>query len=203
MNWLAHIFISKNSIDYQLGNLLADPLKGKTWEGASVEIEEGFRMHVSIDRFTDANEFVLKSKSRLESGHLKGVVVDVVYDYLLTRNWNQFSNMGLESFVSEFHDNAQTAIKSYPYDARKFVERLVQSGNLLGYGSLEGLEFAFRRIDTRLSARILSKESATEYLPALKREMAGIEEDFFQFFPQLVEHFKSEIDTSLQGHWLK
>ena len=99
MNWLAHIFISKNSIDYQLGNLLADPLKGKSWEGASHQLEDGIKMHRNIDSFTDSNEFVSKSKSRLGSkGHLKGVIVDIVYDYFLLRNWNQYSKVKLEFF---------------------------------------------------------------------------------------------------------
>ncbi len=38
MNWLAHIFLSENHIEHQLGNLLTDPLKGKAWEGASDRI---------------------------------------------------------------------------------------------------------------------------------------------------------------------
>lgn len=29
MNWLAHVLLSENHIEYQLGNLLTDPLKGK------------------------------------------------------------------------------------------------------------------------------------------------------------------------------
>lgn len=65
MNWLAHIFISIDSIDYQLGNLLADPLKGKPWPGASEATRSGFAMHRIIDRYTDTNTDVIKSKSRL------------------------------------------------------------------------------------------------------------------------------------------
>ena len=32
MNWLAHIFLSENKIDFQLGNFLADQLKGRLCE---------------------------------------------------------------------------------------------------------------------------------------------------------------------------
>jgi len=41
MNWLAHVFLSENHIEHQLGNLLTDPLKGKAWEGASTRIYAG------------------------------------------------------------------------------------------------------------------------------------------------------------------
>ena len=204
MNWLAHIFISKNSIDFQLGNLLADPLKGRSWEGASRELEDGFKMHCSIDAFTDSHELVMKSKSRLgDKGYLKGVVVDVVYDYFLLKNWNRYSTVSMESFINTFYLNANTAIDNYPGHARKFVTRVIDSRVLTSYGSLGGLGTAFQRIDSRLSERVLAKESAVEYLPVLKREITGLEQDFSQFFPQLVEHFKSKTDCSLEEHWLK
>ena len=55
MNWLAHIFLSENHIEHQLGNLLTDPLKGKVWEGAGERIRRGIMMHMHIDTFTDAH----------------------------------------------------------------------------------------------------------------------------------------------------
>lgn len=204
MNWLAHIFISNNSIDFQLGNLLADPLKGRCWEGASRQLQDGFKMHCSIDSFTDSHELVLKSKSRLGSkGYLKAVIIDVAYDYFLLKNWNYYSKVSLESFINTFYLNANAAIEKYPDHARAFVKRVIDSKLLTSYGSLSGLGMAFQRIDNRLSERILAKESAIEYLPVLQREMTGLEQDFSQFFPQLVEHFKSNTTCALKGHWLK
>ena len=204
MNWLAHIFISRNCIDYQLGNLLADPLKGKCWEGAGRQVEEGFRMHGSIDSFTDSNPFVLKSKSRLgRKGYLKGVIVDIAYDYSLLNNWDRYSKIDLECFIDSFYRQARAAIEKYPDEAREFVERVIDAGVLTSYGSLSGLDVAFRRIDNRLSERLLARESASGYLPVLKDQMAGIEEDFIRFFPQLVEHFKSNAGEPLGDHWLK
>jgi acyl carrier protein phosphodiesterase len=29
MNWLAHVFLSEENVDFQIGNFLADPMKGK------------------------------------------------------------------------------------------------------------------------------------------------------------------------------
>ena len=204
MNWLAHIFISKNSIDYQLGNLLADPLKGKSWDGASAHVQDGFRMHASIDSFTDSNKFVLKSKSRLrKKGYLKGVIVDIAYDYLLLKNWNQYSKVSLESFINTFYKDAEQTIKTYPNNARGFIEKIIESKKLTSYSSFEGLEAAFQRIDNRLSERILTKESTTEYLPDLKNEIERIEQDFLQFFPQLIMHFKSKTGKPTREHWLK
>lgn len=59
MNWLAHTLLSSKSIEYQLGNLLADPMKGRWWPGVSDEMVAGFQMHTAIDSFTDSNPWIL------------------------------------------------------------------------------------------------------------------------------------------------
>ena len=52
MNWLAHVFLSEDHIEHQLGNLLTDPLKAKPWEGASDKVRHGIETHKRIDAFT-------------------------------------------------------------------------------------------------------------------------------------------------------
>lgn len=204
MNWLAHIFISKKSVDYQLGNLLADPLKGKCWTGANALVQEGFKMHSSIDAFTDSNEHVKRSKSRLgEKGRLKGVVVDIAYDHLLLKNWEQYAKIDTVSFINEFYHKSESEIASYPKDAREFVQRIIEYKVLTSYSTFEGLETAFRRMDNRLSERVLAKENTSGYMSILKREMKAIEQDFLLFFPQLVDHFKSTSGLIMRDHWLK
>lgn len=179
-------------------------MKGKGWEGASVLLEEGLKMHGSIDSFTDSHELVLKSKSRLgNKGYLKGVVIDMAYDYLLLKNWNQYSNISLECFINTFYSEAGMAVETYPDYAKNFVTGLIRSKNLTSYDTFEGLEATFLRIDNRLSERILAKDSTVKYLPVLKRQVSGIEEDFLEFFPDLIGHFKSKAGSAFKDHWLK
>ena len=204
MNWLAHIFISRNCIDYQLGNLLADPFKGRSWKGASLQVQNGFKMHVRIDAFTDRNELVSRSKARLRSrGYLKGIIIDIAYDHLLLKNWNRYSRTSLDAFINCFYKNAEAAIQNYPIAARNFVNRIIKANYLTSYKTFDGLETVFQRFDQRLPQRILDRESTLEYLPALKNEIDAIEQDFNQFFPQLIQHFKSTTDTLPEEHWLK
>lgn len=204
MNWLAHVFLSENHIDYQLGNLLADPLKGKNWDVNNTNLYNGFKMHTAIDSFTDSNEFVFKSKSRLrEKGYLKGVVIDVAYDFLLLNNWDRYSNVKLDTFIESLYSNANKTIKTYPKYANELVAKIIASKNLTSYATFDGLESAFQRIDKRLSARILAKESTVGYLSDLKENIKGIELDFLQFFPQLIEFFKSSAKPLPTEHWLK
>lgn len=204
MNWLAHILISKKSVDYQLGNLLADPLKGKIWPGCSSLVQDGFNMHRSIDVFTDSNGHVKKSKYRLgDKGYLKGVVIDIAYDYLLFKNWEHYASIDAISFLKRFYGEAKHAIANYPKEAREFVERIITHDVLHSFSSLEGLLTAFKRMDSRLSGRMLARETVSGYMPILTTQIQAIEGDFRQFFPQLVAHFRSRSGSSVHEHWFK
>ncbi len=97
MNWLAHIFLSEQNIDFQIGNYLADPLKCKAWDNASEDLINGIKIHMIIDSFTDSHKIVNQSKTRLrDKGLLKSIIIDITYDHFLTKNWDTFSNIDFE-----------------------------------------------------------------------------------------------------------
>lgn len=204
MNYLAHVLLSKNNIDYQLGNILADPLKGKRWPKASDEHYAGMRMHAAIDIFTDANATISLSKSRLrQKGYLKGVVIDMLYDYYLSKHWDTFVTKDLYLFVNEFNQNAQFELDSLPSKASNFID-LITSNNVLGsYTDFSGLEQAYNHIDKRLSPRILAKETTTSYIPNIIDNYEDIEQDFLSFFPLLILMFIDKSDSNPQEHFLK
>jgi len=202
MNYLAHTLLSKSNIDYQLGNILADPLKGRRWIGASDEHYAGMRMHVAIDIFTDANPTISLSKSRLrKKGYLKGVVIDMVYDYFLSKHWDKFVVQDLESFVFDFNQNSIFKLDELPDKASSFVE-LIATNNVLGsYIDFAGLELAFSRIDRRLSPRILAKETTSSYIPNVIDNYEAIEQDFLDFFPMLVSMFLGKSGAASTEHF--
>ncbi len=204
MNWLAHIFLSENNVEYQHGNLLADFLKGRSWESASDAFKSGIKAHQAIDHFTDSHPLVSRSQSRLgERGYLKGVVIDIVYDHLLVRNWLEFSSITHAEFIHRFNTESEEIYSSYPENARAFLSRLIASGHLMDYSSFSGVEKALLRIDDRLSQRVLRHESASEYLPMASVKLKQIEEDFLAFMPELIGHFKSLSGVTSDSHWLK
>ena len=204
MNWLAHLFLSENHIVYQHGNLLADLLKGRSWDGADARFDAGLAMHRSIDRFTDDHPVVARSKTRLgERGCLKGVVIDITYDHLLAKNWARFSRISLTEFVFAFHMNTPQALSHYPRNAQAFLNRLTATGHLLEYASFSAIEKALGRIDARLSPRVLRRETTSRYLPLVRRRMADLEDDFLLFMPDLITHFKALSEVTLDEHWLK
>ncbi|MEN8718109.1 MAG: hypothetical protein ABF301_05600, partial [Sulfurovum sp.] len=81
MNWLSHVFLSEYNIEFQIGNYLSDPLKGKAWGNAPKDVINGINVHKIIDGFCDKNEHFINSKNKLrEQGLLRGVAVDIIYD---------------------------------------------------------------------------------------------------------------------------
>lgn len=202
VNWLAHVFLSEQKIDFQIGNYLADPLKGKVWESASTDMRKGMQTHVLIDSYTDAHQTVSKSKSRLrERGLLKSVIIDLTYDYLLTKNWEQFSSVPLREFLDTFNIEAMQRSKDLPSDASQLVYHLAQNDRLNRYHTLEQLKKSFERIDTRLSERLLARETAVSYMDVVSDNINQLENDFMVFFPELCSSIKGDLEPKFISHW--
>lgn len=203
LNWLAHLLLSRPDIEYQLGNLLADPLKGKAWQGASESIKTGMLMHKAIDVFTDSHEIVSRSKSRLGSkGYLKGVVIDLLYDHYLANTWSSYSRISLDDFLKSFYTESLAVSKMFPDDARNFVTRLVESNRLAEYSDFNGFVNTLQRVDQRLSKRIRLKDSTLNYIDAIERDYDLLKLDFNLFFPELISFFKKHRLGSSENNYL-
>ncbi len=202
MNWLAHVFLSENHIEHQLGNLLTDPLKGKAWEGASVRFHNGIMMHKRIDSFTDSHPIVSQSKAQLtKRGHLKGVVLDILYDHFLSLHWDKFCTIPREIFLEDFRSKALHAIIDYPDKAQDVIKRVVGNRQLSSYEHMDGVVAAFQRIDVRLSDRALSKDNTTRYIPLIAKERKALEKKFLLFFPDLMQAVKETCHRDDVIHW--
>lgn len=199
MNWLAHLFLSEQTIDFQVGNILADPLKAKPWENSSIDLKNGMKTHILIDSFSDKNEHFILSKNRLkDKGLLRGIVVDFTYDYLLTKNWNKFCNIELEEFKNDFY---KISLKnSYPSFPNQVLYN-IYNRRLLDFNSYDDLENSLRRVDMRVSPRVLKRDSALTYMPMIIENINELEKDFLIFFPKLCNEVKKSVDSSNLNHW--
>jgi len=195
MNWLAHVLLSKKDIDFQIGNFIADPYKARPWENASDNLKNGMHTHKIIDSYSDKHEAFKKSKKRLkEKGILKGIIIDFVYDYLLTKNWDKYCNIKLKDFNQEFYERAYIQKDNYPLRANQIVENMI-SRDLLNYSSFAHLEKAFKRLDMRLSPKLAQRDSAISYYEIVCEKIDELEEDFLEFFPDLIKRVNEELRT--------
>jgi len=202
MNWLAHVLLSEEKVNFQLGNYLADPLKGRAWESASADLQKGISVHKLIDSYTDSHEIVALSKSRLrEQGLLRGVIIDLTYDYLLSKHWEKFSTVPRERYITDFYANALRRAPSLPEHPQRLIKNLVKQDRLNKYNSLEQLHRVFMSVDGRLSPKLSARETASSYIRDVERVRAELEKDFLSFFPDLRNYLRTHLDHRHIGHW--
>lgn len=202
MNWLAHIFLSEQNVDFQMGNYLADPLKGRTWDNASPNIIKGMKIHKVIDSYTDSHKLFIQSKTRLGSkGLLKPIIIDLTYDYLLTKNWNTFCTIKKDEFLKHFYTQTNKQLPYLPQKVSFLLERLIKYDILNQYQNLEQLKTAFERVDKRLSKRLLLRDQAVAYFDRVSEQIDEIETDFLLFFPMLCEKVRCNVNQKRLTHW--
>ena len=142
---------------------------------------------------------LFKVKKRLkEKGILRGIVVDFTYDYLLTKNWDKYCNIKLDTFRNQFYTNS--LINNYPSFPNQVLINITNK-KLLDFNSFNDLENFLKRVDMRVSSRLSKRDSAISYLPIIKGNIKNLEEDFLNFFPKLCEEIKKEVNISNLNHW--
>jgi len=202
LNWLAHIFLSEQNIDFQIGNYLADPLKGRVWDQASLNLKNGMHIHKIIDSYTDAHREFKRSKTRLgEKGLLKPIIIDLTYDYLLTKNWDRYSLIPIDEFLQIFYKQANQQLNVLPQKASFSLKRLIEHDVLNKYQNLDHLRIAFERVDKRLSPRLFARDQAISYFDRIHEHIDDIEKDFLLFFPQLCQKVRENVNQNKIGHW--
>lgn len=187
MNWLAHVFLSEDNVDFQLGNLLADVVRGPELLAMSPEFQRGAQRHKAIDSFTDAHPVVRRSRIRLGPEHRRfsGVLMDVFYDYFLATHWATYASGSLEEFTTAFYSHAQDSELVLPGQAQIMVDRIVRHDLLGQYRNVRGVEESLRRLSFRLSARWQRNFALEQSVPVLIANERALAEDFAEFFPEL------------------
>jgi acyl carrier protein phosphodiesterase len=193
VNWLAHVFLSEPNTQFQLGNLLADVVRGPQRVAMSAEFIRGAACHKAIDAFTDAHPIVKRSRARIGREHRRfsGVLIDVFYDHYLARSWQRYSSVTLAEYTAAFYASARPHLEELPPDARAMLERIVSRDLLGSYIRIEGVEHALRRISTYLNSRWSRQFALDQGVRDLRAHDAELAADFEEFFPELQAHVAS------------
>jgi len=194
MNWLAHVFLSEPDVEFQLGNLLADVVRGAQRDSMSANFIRGAACHKAIDAFTDAHPIVKRSRARLSSERRRfsGVLVDVFYDYFLARNFERYSSIALDAYTSAFYASVKAHPMTLPPDAQLMLERIMRHDLLASYARVEGVERALNRISTYLGSRWRKQFNLERGVADLLAHEAALAADFHEFFPALQAHVRWE-----------
>ncbi len=141
MNFLAHIYLSGNDEMVTIGNFIADGIKGKDYKSYPDKIQIGILLHRQIDTFTDAHKTVRKSTKRLHNkyGHYAGVIVDILYDHFLAKNWSYYSEIPLEKYIDTFYKSLEHNFDQLPIRIQRMMPFMISDNWLLSYATIEGI----------------------------------------------------------------
>jgi len=190
MNFLAHLYLSKNNTQIMIGNFIADHITGNKFDHLPLEIQKGIHLHRKIDTFTDTHDIVKKSKRRLHEryGHYDGVIIDVFYDYFLAKNWQNYSQIPLDIYTQGVYKNLTEHKEILPQKTKDILPYMIQYDWLFNYQFLEGIEEVLKGINKRTKGR--SKMDLA--IEDLKTHNTSLENDFFSFFNDLIEFVNIE-----------
>ena len=146
MNYLAHAYLSFNNTDLLVGNMISDYVKGKKQFDFPEAIQDGIRLHRAIDDFTDTHEATFEIKKLFKPTYrlYAGAFADVVYDYFLANDTNQFSSEeDLKIFTQRTYDLLQVQSAHFPEKFAKIFPYMQEQDWLYNYRFNEGMQKSF------------------------------------------------------------
>ncbi len=186
MNFLAHLYLSGKSQQVMIGNFIGDFVKGKKVDEYKGDIRLGILLHREIDHFTDRHPVVHQSKNKLRKKyrHYAGVIVDIFYDHFLAKNWGEFHETELRTYVHEAYKILNSHQSILPAKVKYMLPFMIKDDWLVNYSRIEGIA----RVLKGLSRRTKFDSKMDQAPEDLKNYYHEFEQEFLDFFPQLISH---------------
>jgi len=191
LNYLAHIFLSGNDHQLQIGNFIGDFVKGSKYTTYPDRIKKGIILHRKIDSFTDSHVIVKETILLLRPtfGRYSGIITDMYFDYFLAVNFQTYSTQkSLHLFAFNFYFTAFLNYNHLPFKVKRFIFHFISTNRLSKYATLDGLRSS---LEIMAGYRIpaLDPDRTIDFLIENHDEL---ESKFHQFFPDIMTYVKTE-----------
>ena len=193
MNFLAHIYLSGDNDLIKIGNFMADGIRGKHFENYPLDVQKGIILHRAIDTFTDAHPIFRQSTKKLHEKyhHYSGVIVDVLYDHFLAKNWTKYSDEKLEDFVGRFYQSLHYNYEMLSERTKGLMPIMMKENWLVKYQTVKGIEHILTQMDGRTKNQSKMRFATNELLEFYLE----FEDEFTNFFQELILFSKTKIIT--------
>ena len=174
-----------------LGNFIADGIKGRRYLKYPPKIQKGILLHRAIDSYTDAHPTVRQSTKRLHEnyGHYSGVIVDILYDHFLAKNWSLYHEMPLEEYVNNFYNLLRDNFEILPARIQRMMPYMISDNWLLSYASVQGISTILSQMNVRTKNRSRMNFAVLE----LEEFYDEFEAEFTSFFDDLISYTKNKL----------
>ena len=192
MNFLAHTYLSFDQPGLIVGNYLGDFIRNKDVASLPIAIKEGVILHRAIDTYTDRHEKVKEGTSLLHKsmGKYAPVVLDIYFDFLLSKRWLDFHNTPLSEFCQIAYEILVKHQEYMPERIANRMQKMVADRWLENYQTYDGIRRVFRFLSrrTKFPSNLMDA-------PAVLMELEEpLEDVFMSFFPDLIVYCKRKIE---------
>lgn len=189
MNFLAHIYLSADDKQLQIGNFIGDYVKGNKYLEYPEKIKDGILLHRDIDYYTDNHALVKEAKVYFRKlyGLYSGILVDMFFDHFLAKDWDNYHRSSLNKFCSDFYFNLVKHYKHLPKRVQYFSPFLIQNNRLMSYNSVDGIQSALKLMVNYTSL----PDKTDEAISILKDNYASLNNLFDVFIKDLISHVQA------------
>ena len=195
MNYLAHIFLSGNDRQLQVGNFIGDFVKGRSHENYPTRIQEGIILHREIDSFTDSHPAFLETVELMRPvfSRYSGIIADMYFDYFLASDFNRYSpERSLSRFTADFYLSVVLNYKWLPERVKGFIFHFIGTNRLKQYASYEGLQGSLHIMSLYKTSAINPELS----IAFLKQNEETLRNHFQAFMPEVSSHLRGKVSDS-------
>ena len=168
-------------------NLFGDFVKGRDLSAYEPKIQQGILLHRAIDTYVDQSETVLKLMRKLYQRlpKVSSVAVDLFFDHLLAKNWNQFHPIPLDQYLEQFYQEIKLSEQLYSAEFIFTMNKLIEYNWISHYPTLYGLDKSCQGVSRRISFPNELKNGKTVFI----EHQQEITETFYQFMEEANEYF--------------
>jgi acyl carrier protein phosphodiesterase len=187
VNFLAHFWLTDKAQLPLAGALLGDVLRGALPAHMPPALAASVTLHRRVDATTDRHPRVVAARSGFEPGARRyaGIVLDLLFDHVLARDWPAYSAQPLPAFADRAAQAVHEAGAWFEHAGERTPEAAPFSALLQSYASPGGIERAIERTARRLRVPGGMLDAAagwpgrlpglTQDLPVLLADLAGLQ----------------------------
>lgn len=186
MNFLAHLHLSYPHTNEMVGNFIGDYVKGKQYHRFPEDIAKGIVLHRKIDFYTDTHELQKECKALFRSpyGLYSGIIVDMLFDHLLAKNWTSYCEVELLPFTHLCYNELALQNDILPERVQFFLPKMKSYNRLYSYANIEDMQHAIKQMSKYTSL----PDKTEEAIRIFEENAQFIEEKFALFYEELMAY---------------
>ena len=127
-------------------------------------------------------------------GKYSPIIVDVLFDHFLLKNWNSFSNEPFEDFTKRIYGDILITSDIHPEKMKKLVSSMIEHDWLKNYALEWGLKKAFLNLNVKIKNPEIDLTTSIEIM---RENYEEINKNFIIFFQDLKDFCDSFLKENI------